>query len=265
MTPQQLLEHNDSGELWPAATRDSGFLDLPGAYQAALMVRALRIARGEVPRGFKIGFTNRTIWQRYNVFAPIWGSVWNTTLTFNEVSGSVSLDRLAQPRIEPEVVFGIKTTPPANSTLDDLFDSLDWVAPGFEVVQSHLPNWKFTAAETVADAGLHGRLHIGQKLPIGELAHGAAQFDLALASAQVELRRDGALVESGIGANVLDSPLRALLHFLTELRQCPGAPDLATGDVVTTGTWTDAWPIQPGQTWDARFSTVLPRHHVTFS
>ena len=53
-TPQQLLEHNDSGELWPAATGASGFHDLPGAYQAALAVRALRIARGEVEG--RIGF-----------------------------------------------------------------------------------------------------------------------------------------------------------------------------------------------------------------
>ena len=265
MTPQQLLDHADSGELWPAGTGACGFTDLSGAYQAALAVRALRIARGEVPRGFKIGFTNRTIWRRYNVFAPIWGSVWNTTVTSCDNTSSISLDRLAQPRIEPEAVFGIKTVPPANATLDDLFNSLDWVAPGFEVVQSHLPNWKFTAPETVADGGLHGRLHVGQKVPISELTFSADQLDEALAGAQVDLRREGTLVESGIGANVLDSPLRALLHFLTELRQCPGAPDLAAGDVVTTGTWTDAWSIQPGQTWEARFNRVLPLLHVTFN
>jgi 2-keto-4-pentenoate hydratase len=265
MTPQQLLDHADTGELWPTLTRACGSIDLPAAYQAALAVRASRITRGERPLGFKVGFTNRTIWQRYNVFAPIWGSVWNTTLTFSDASSAVSLDRLAQPRIEPEAVFGIKTVPPANATLDDLFDSLDWVAPGFEVVQSHSLNWRFTAPETVADGGLHGRLHVGRRVRISEHAHDAAQLDQALAGAQVELRRDGALVESGRGSNVLDSPLRALLHFLTELRQCPGAPDLSPGDVVTTGTWTDAWPIQMGQTWEARFSKVLPVIQVTFT
>ena len=51
MTPQKLFGHADTGELWPAGTGACGFVDLPGAYQAALAVRALRIARGEVPLG----------------------------------------------------------------------------------------------------------------------------------------------------------------------------------------------------------------------
>lgn len=51
MTAQQLLDHYDRGAFWAAG---SG-LDVPGAYQQALAVRRLRIARGEQPRGFKEG------------------------------------------------------------------------------------------------------------------------------------------------------------------------------------------------------------------
>ena len=65
-------------------------------------------------------------------------------------------------------------------------------------------------------------------------------------------------MEAGTGANVLGSPLQALLYFLNELRACPGAPDIEAGDVVTTGTWTDAWPVLPGQQWQAEFSAPLP-------
>ena len=61
-----------------------------------------------------------------------------------------------------------------------------------------------------------------------------------------------------------DSPLRALHHFLKDLRECPGAPDLRAGDVITTGTWTDAWPIAPGERWTAAFSPPLSRLSVTF-
>jgi 2-keto-4-pentenoate hydratase len=81
MTPSSILEHWDSGRLWTEApSADAGF-DMAAAYQTALQVRALRLERGEVPAGFKIGFTNRTIWPRYDVFAPIWGSVYGSTLT----------------------------------------------------------------------------------------------------------------------------------------------------------------------------------------
>jgi 2-oxo-3-hexenedioate decarboxylase len=85
-----------------------------------------------------------------------------------------------------------------------------------------------------------------------------------LARAGVVLHRDGQEVERGMGSNVLDSPLRALHHFLAELRQCPGAPDLLPADVVTTGTWTDAWPVQRGQTWRADFDPPLTPLQVRF-
>ena len=263
MTPEQILRHADAGELWPSLP-GAEFQDMPSAYAAALAVRALRIARGERPVGFKIGFTNRTIWSRYAVFTPIWGSMWNTTVAECGGAGTVSLAHLCQPRIEPEAVFGFRATPCAGAGLQELFAALDWIAPGFEIVQSHRPDWKFTAPQTVADAGLHGRLLVGPKVRVADLAHSADGLDGALAAARVRLSRDGALVEEGVGAHVLDSPLRALMHFLVELRSCPGAPDVAAGDIVTTGTWTDAWPVQAGERWTARYDSLLPGLDVRF-
>ena len=63
---------------------------------------------------------------------------------------------------------------------------------------------------------------------------------------------------------MLDDPLQALLHFLNELRACPGAPDLQAGDVVTTGTWTDAWPVAPGEHWRVSYSDDLGALDVAF-
>ena len=58
---------------WP----DFGLED---AYKVAAAVRARREARGERPIGRKIGFTNRTIWAEYNVYAPMWDYVYDTTV-----------------------------------------------------------------------------------------------------------------------------------------------------------------------------------------
>jgi 2-keto-4-pentenoate hydratase len=264
MSPQDLLAHYDSARLWASAPGAQPGFDVAAAYQSALAVRQLRQARGEVPRGYKIGFTNRNIWPRYQVFAPIWGTVWDSTLQFCEGEGRVSLHGSCQPRLEPEVVFGLRATPPVNASLEQLFDGVQWVAPGFEVVQSHLPDWKFTAADTVADGGLHARLLVGRKVPVREVAGTALELESRLNVAKVSLRQDGREVEQGQGANVLEGPLHALHHFLQELRQCPGAPELQAGDVVTTGTWTDAWPVQPGQVWTAQFDAPLSRLEVTF-
>ncbi|MGQ2978918.1 MAG: 2-keto-4-pentenoate hydratase [Polaromonas sp.] len=233
---------------WPAGVP----ADLPAGYAAALAVRAARIAAGEGPAGYKVGFTNRTIWPRYQVYAPIWGTVWQGSLSQVDAAGPnagvLSLAGLCEPRIEPEIVFGLRAAPVPGCTLAQLADAVAWVAHGFEIVHTHFPGWKFSAAQAVADEGLHGRLLVGQRV---ELPPGAAPQALAEALSGIRLRLygDGVLKDQGTGAHVLDGPLQALLHFVNELRALPGAPLLQAGDLVTTGTLTDAWPVSPGQTW----------------
>ncbi len=260
MTPELLLRHIDEGTPWPSGCG----IEVAQAYERALSVRQLRLRRGEQPRGYKIGFTNRTIWERYGVYAPIWGTVWNTTLSFCEGEGELSLAGTCQPRIEPECVFGLKATPPARATLDQLLACVEWLAPGFEIVQSHMPDWKFTAADTVADSGLHARLLVGRRIPVDTLPRDAAAFDAQLAADRITLYRGEQRIDEGVGSNVLDGPLHALAHFLAALRDCPGATDLQPGDVVTTGTWTDAWPVQRGEQWRADFGAPLAPLTVRF-
>ena len=279
MTPAQILQHHDQAALWPEAPDAARGADIANAYQTALQVRQLRIGRGEQPRGYKIGFTNRNIWPRYNVAAPVWGTVWNTTLAFCEGDATLALAGRCQPRIEPEAVFGMRATPPHHATLDTLFDCIEWVAPGFEIVQSHAPDWKFNAAMAVADGALHSYLVVGRRVAAATIATSAQAFNQALAGCQLALHKDdvkdangafavttagGTLMERGQGSNVLDGPLLALLHFLNELRQCKGAPDLMPGDVVTTGTWTDAWPVAAGETWRAEFDAPLSALSLKF-
>jgi 2-keto-4-pentenoate hydratase len=260
LSPQQLLAHADANTYWPHGCG----LALQEAYEHALAVRELRVNRGERPVGFKVGFTNRTLWERYGVYAPMWGTMWDSTVRQCDGSGELELTGTSEPRIEPEAVFGIAATPPAQAGLQELFDCVEWIAPGFEVVQSHMRGWKFVAADTAADNGLHARLLVGRRLDVREITRDAAAFDDGLATCAVDLMKAGEVQERGRGANVLDGPLHALLHFLNALRDCPGAPDLAPGDIVTTGTWTDAWPVKAGETWRAHFDAPLGDIEVRF-
>jgi len=259
MTPETLLQHLDEGQLWPQTALASIPNDAPQAYQTALQVRQLRVARGEQPRGFKIGFTNRSIWERYQVFEPIWGTVWDTTLSMANAAGECSIDisRMCQPRLEPELVFGMRSTPPADLTLDTLFDAIDWMASGFEVVQSHRADWKFTVADTVMDSGLHAHLVVGQAVKVADVASSGAALHALLAGMSLTLMQAEQSVEKGAALNVLDSPLMALLHLMKALRSCPGGPDVQPGDVITTGTWTDAWPLSAGQVWQSQYALPL--------
>ena len=73
-------------------------------------------------------------------------------------------------------------TPPRGATLEQLFACVEWIAPGFEIVQSHCEGWKFGAADTVADGGLHARLLVGRQRPLRDFASDGAALDALLAS-----------------------------------------------------------------------------------
>jgi 2-oxo-3-hexenedioate decarboxylase len=246
----------------PFSARHPGF-DLATAYRVAALVHERRVARGERPVGRKIGFTNRRIWDEYGVYAPIWGHVYDTTLhELAALSGGFPLAGLADPRIEPEIIFGFSAAP--QSAMDDieLIGCIEWVAHGFELVQSIFPGWVFTAADTVAAYGLHGALLVGRRVPV---ARDPARWKTTLPAFGIELSCDGAPMEKGSGAHVLDGPVAALRHLVSVLEGAPEQKPLGAGEIVTTGTLTRALPVRAGQRWSTRLEGIeLPGASVQF-
>ena len=143
-------------------------LDLPAAYRVAAEVRRQREARGERVVGRKIGFTNTRMWVEYGVHAPIWGYVYDTTfLDRAALTHPLPLSPFVEPKIEPEIVFGLSRAPEPGMDARALVGCIAWAAQGFEVVQSLFPGWRFSAPDTVAAFGLHGTLVVGPRVPIG--------------------------------------------------------------------------------------------------
>jgi 2-oxo-3-hexenedioate decarboxylase len=227
---------------------------LKDAYNVTAKVRAEREARGERPIGRKIGFTNRTIWSEYGVYAPIWGYVYDRTVQDLTPEGlDVSLSGLAEPRIEPEIVFGLAAPPAPGMDEQALIRCIDWIAHGFEIVQSIFPNWFFSAPDTVAAYGLHGRLFVG---PRHSAASRREAWTRELSRFEIDLFRNGAHVDRGSAANVLDGPLLALRHLAETLAKDPHSPALAAGEIVTTGTLTRAFPVAAGEEWNTRLTGI---------
>lgn len=52
-------------------------------------------------------------------------------------------------------------------------------------------------------------------------------------------------------------PLATLRHLVEVLADDSDSPALAAGEVVTTGTLTEAYPIRAGETWDTRIAGLL--------
>jgi 2-keto-4-pentenoate hydratase len=237
--------HRHPRQVSPFSTRYPGLTAETG-YAAARQLHAHRLAQGWKLAGRKNGFTNRGIWERYGVNGPMWGAVYDRTLSFAQNNrASVPLAGLVQARIEPEICFKLKAAPPRTKNPAALLDCIEWVAHSIEIVQCHHPDWKMTLADCTADNALHGRLIVGTPVEVQRIAGLAA----ALPFLKVTLRRGGEVIDQGTGANVLDSPLLSLAFLVEILAQQQDAPPLAAGEIVSTGTLTDAHAVQAGETW----------------
>jgi 2-oxo-3-hexenedioate decarboxylase len=221
--------------------------NLDDAYAVSGMLMRERVGAGARVAGWKIGFTNRTIWDEYGVDAPIWGAMYDNSILSADEDATLDVSRFIEPRIEPEIVFRIATPP--RSDMDDagLLSCIDAVAHGFEIVQCVFPGWRFRAADTVAAMALHGALVHGPLVGIKEDAR--KDWLRRLGSFDIALLRDDEEIDRGSATNVLGGPLSALRHFIAGLESRPMGRGIESGDLITTGTVTRAFPIKAGQTW----------------
>ncbi len=252
--------------LAPISSQHAGF-DTTAAYAVADLIHAMRLADGARAVGRKIGFTNPAMWPQYGVADPVWAYVYDSTVSYLPATSKqpaiCSLGGFVNPKIEPEIVFHFKSAPPPGADVLAVLACVDWVAHGFEMVQSHYPGWKFKAPDAIADWGMHGRLLVGQPQAVDTLG---SSLQETLTTFTLALSCDGQLQETGKGANVLGNPLAAVVHLIEVLAsQTPHQP-LQANELVTTGTVTSAYSVQPGQTWQTVLEGIdLPGLSVSFA
>lgn len=220
---------------------------MDNAYRVAHRLRAAEHAAGKTLAGRKIGISNRAAWAKLGLDDVVWGYIFDDTVIEAKTNeATLSLTDLSAPRLEPEIIFGLKSALPTGSRDGaELLKHAEWFALGFEIVQNPYPNWAVTPADLVATYGYHGRLTYGEKVFVdkpNELAE-------ALVKTEVKLFKDGELILEGAGTNVVDSPAAALGHLADLIAADEAATPLAAGELITTGTLTGAPDIQAGETY----------------
>jgi 2-oxo-3-hexenedioate decarboxylase len=266
-------------------------LTTENARRAGTLANGMRIAEGYRPVGRKFGFTNRRIWPEYGVHAPNWGYVYDRTVcdlpdSFSSFRGAskgsepgiqkrpqnlhldsgsglkgrpgmtakgFSLAPYSEPRIEPEIMFGLAEAPTPGMDDAALLSCIDWVAHGYEIVQSIYPDWKFAPADTVVANAMHGALLVGPRHAIGVDAAGWLR---ALTTFEIELFCEGTLMDKGHALNVLEGPLSTIRYVMDLLARDPDNPPLAAGEIISTGTLTRALPVRPGETWTTELKGI---------
>lgn len=197
------------------------------ALAIAERVRALRIAAGATPVGYKVGFTNGAVRAQFDAAGPLAAPVYDETLT---ATARIDAGVLLGPRIEPEVVIGLGAD-----------GEIAWAALGFEIVQSHVAGWNFGYLDAIADFGLHAALIVGERRPLD------STDAVWLTPMQVQLLRNGDVVERGAGSDVDGGALGSLAWLGSDLRRVNRA--LLPGEIVSTGSMTRVPAIASGERW----------------
>ncbi len=244
----KVVEYSRAGRQTPPFSDLQAISSVDDAYRIAATVRDLNRQAGMTPVGRKIGFTNRTVWAHY---APMWGYVYDSTVHFaSEVNASLSLGKLAEPRIEPEIVVKLNRTPELGMSEQELFNCLEWAACGFEVVQSIYPGWRFADVDAIAAGGLHGALIVGRPTPLTDDI-----FD-RLQRFTCDLSLNGELLHQGGSESVMGGPLVSLQNLVNALAANDELEALKAEEIVTTGSLTAVPDIEAGQAWSMSVSDL---------
>ncbi len=249
-----LLAARDAAHLAPLPSRLAEGLNLEQGYAVGRALHERLLARDWRSAGRKIGFTNPATWREFEVDAPMWAHVYAQTVHFASNDGTaLSLRGMVAPRIEPEVVLKLRAAPSA-AEVEAMADCIEWVAIGFEIVDSHFADWRFSGADAVADFGVHAALIIGTPWQLD--AADRARLVATLPALKVTLKRGSEVAAEGEGRNALGSPLLALAHLANTLSAQSWAPSLTAGEIITTGTLTPLPYVRGGERWTVQVESA---------
>ncbi|KOF10575.1 2-keto-4-pentenoate hydratase [Planococcus glaciei] len=225
-------------ERFPAIT-------LSDAYQIQLQYVEQKKATGARIVGKKIGATSKAIQSMFGVDQPDYGHLFDTMMYTD--GDTVPLEELLQPKVECEIAFVLKKDIKGpNITPLDVIEATDYIVPAIEIIDSRIEDWKIRFEDTVSDNGSSALVVMGTKPTKLE--------GLDLSSLGMNVYQNGKYLESATGAAVLGNPITAIAWLANALSAYDVS--LLAGEIVLTGAFTAALPIQDGDTFTAEFAHI---------
>jgi 2-keto-4-pentenoate hydratase len=212
-------------------------LSLADAYRIQDQVTALRLADGERPAGWKLGYTSAVMRAQMGIEAPNFGPLTDTMLLG---SPAVLPAGALQPRVEPEIGLRLGRRLTGPCSVSDVLGACDAALACLEIVDSVWSGYRFTLEDNTADGSSAAWVAVGPVIALDDLA-----------SLPVALSVDGEVVERGVGAAASGHPALGVTWLAEQLAGRGQA--LEPGDLIITGGLTSAHPLEPGHSISASF------------
>lgn len=214
-------------------------MDMDDAYaiQAAWVNR--KIESGDKVSGWKIGLTSKAMQSALSIDIPDSG-VLLESMHF-ESGAVIPADRFIQPRIEAEIAFVMKEPlSGADLTDEQILAATEYVVPALEILDTRIfrkdpeSGRLRTVLDTISDNAANAGIVLGE--PVRDLD----RWDLRWVGAIVT--SNGEVEETGLGAGVLNSPLRSVSWLVERLTQY--GDRIEAGQLVLSGSFIR--PVEAG-------------------
>ena len=244
-----LLKANEETE--PIGSLSSAFGDLTTeeAYEVQDMVLKERLKKGERVIGWKIGATSRAIMDQLKVKEPILGCM--TTRSEYSFLNGVKASHFYRLAVEGEIAFVMgETLKGPGITKTDVIQATEGIMGAVELVDCRVTDWQATTSEAIADNAMHGGIILG---PFMKSISG-----LDLTHEGIVMYRNGHLLASACGVEALGDPVNVVVWLANKLGAL--GKELDTGAVVSTGSLTSFFFVDPADVIDVSFSNLGQIH-----
>jgi 2-keto-4-pentenoate hydratase len=215
------------------------------AYAIAQHNVARQLVDGAHLVGHKVGLTATAIQEQLGVDQPDYGALLDTMKIPD--GGSIDIGRLIAPRVELELAFHLRDRLAGPGvTVEEVRAATADVQPAIELVDCRVADWRITLVDTVADAASSARFVLG-----GERV---ALDRIDVADLDLELERNGEIVERGNSSAVLGNPCQSVAWLANALSELGVV--LEPGHIILSGTCTRVVPAQAGDRFVGHFGEL---------
>ncbi|SDY79120.1 2-keto-4-pentenoate hydratase [Herbiconiux ginsengi] len=217
-------------------------LTLDDAYAIQVHQLDARRRSGSTLVGRKIGLTSTAMQRQLGIDSPDFGFVLDD-MVYSD-GDSIPLDRFVAPRVEPELAFVLRHSLSGPGVdREEALAAVEYVFAAIEIIDSRIADWDIGLLDTVADNASCGAIVVAREPMDIDVGH--------TRSVEVDLHRNGEIVDSGRGDAVLGDPLQPLVWLANVLGE-HGAT-IQAGEIVLTGSFCRAAPVVRGDRVTADF------------
>lgn len=223
-------------------------MSMDDAYAVQARLVELKREAGRSIIGWKIGLTSKAMQYALNIDTP------DSGILFDDMAfasgATVPRGRFIEPRVEAEIAFVLKAPLSGGDiTARDVIAATDYVTPALEILDTRIERRDAqtgqvrrivdTIADNAANAGI----------VTGDACHAIDAHDLRWVG--VIVSRDGDVEETGLGAGVLNDPIKSVVWLARRLAAYGLA--IEAGHIVLSGSFVRPVECPPGTRIDADF------------